>query len=165
MSTFAHVVARRVFVGGVTTPKMMQWEAKGLETRDSARGETTTKIAPFPLKATVGVARMRAEGAPDMPERSFLWLKPVTLEGSPASFFSKRGSRSLPHHEQKPDDADNHQQFIARSVDCRGIHRRLLSAYRPGANRPLRALRQTTEWPIVHARKRGLASSSRHAKN
>ena len=124
MSTFAHVVARRVFVGGVTTPKMMQWEAKGLETRDSARGETTTKIAPFPLKATVGVARMRAEGAPDMPERSFLWLKPVTLEGSPASFFSKRGSRSLPHHEQKPDDADNHQQFIARSVDCRGIHRR-----------------------------------------
>ena len=151
--------------GGTTAPKMMQREAKGLETRDSARDETTTKIAPFPLKATAGVARMRAEGAPDMPERSFLWLKPGYFRWFPGFFFSKRGSCTLPHHEQKPDDADNHQQFIACSVDCRGIHRRLLSAYRPGANRPLRALRQTTEWPIVHARKRGLASSSRHAKN
>ena len=151
---------------GTTTPKMMQREAKGLETRDSARGETTTKIAPFPLKATVGVARMRAEGAPDMPERSFLWLKPGYLEGSLASFFSKRGSRSLPHHEQKPDDADNHQQFIARSVNCRGIHRRPPLGIPPRREAPpLRALQQTTEWTIVRARKRGRASSSRHAKN
>ena len=68
---------------------MMQREAKGPETRDSARDETTTKIAPFPLKATADVARMRAEGTPDMPERSFLWLKPGYFRGFPGFFLFK----------------------------------------------------------------------------
>lgn len=91
MSAFAHVAARRVFIGGggTTTPKMMQREAKGLETRDSARGETTTKIVPLPLKTTAGVARMRAEGAPDMPERRFLWLKLGYFRGFPGFFLFK----------------------------------------------------------------------------
>lgn len=87
MSAFAHVVARRVFVGGYNNSKDDAAEAKGLETRDSARGETTTKIAPFPLKATAGAARMRAEGAPDMPEWSFLWLKPGYFGGFPGFFL------------------------------------------------------------------------------
>ncbi len=161
MSAFAHVVARRVFVGGVTTPKMMQWEAKGLETRDSARGETTTKIAPFPLKATVGVARMRAEGAPDMPERSFLWLKPVPRLLSFQNAVRVH-SHIMSRSPMMPITTSNLLHVAATAEASIGG---LLSAYRPGANRPLRALRQTTEWPIVHARKRGRVSSSRHAKN
>lgn len=89
MSAFAHVVARRVFVGRYNNSKDDAAEAKGLETRDGTRGETTTKIAPFPLKTTAGVARMRAEGAPDMPERSFLWLKPGYFRGFPGFFLFK----------------------------------------------------------------------------
>lgn len=69
------------------------------------------------VHGAVKPAIMLAEGAPGHWAAFLNQVKRETLQGYLASFFSNRGSRLLPHHEQEPHDANNHQQNAADSIN------------------------------------------------